>query len=507
MTTNIFSSLNLSHNPFTLATSREGFYQTESTRRILDELSHGIETRKGVMVLIGEVGVGKTSLSLQILSALEEKNISFAWVFNTVFTKEELFRAIVDDFGLSCERDASLLEYQNQLHRFFLERYEAGRTCVIVVDEAHNLSDESLESLRMLTNFESGGQKLVQVLLIGQPELGMKLNRPHMRQLRSRVAIFLSLPQLDREELVGYVNYKLAEAGSQIRLEGKGAALLWEATRGNLRQAKLIMERVLYGCVAFGAASITPRVMKAAILEIRESISSVTTPKESRTPIGLALGLGLGTVLLSCLLFIPFWSLEGQRMSAAEVVLGGVESSESRNSRTVSSSAAAEGSGRVDSDLQTVARSLEAYLHKDLAEALTRAVDLDLPELLVRELPEGVSMLMLDRLPAEPGSSSEWKAVAWRKFSSSGPTWLVFWEPDISSDSLVPGQRSAAVLDVQQSLFDHGVLFSALDGVFGAKTWFAVSRFQKKAGLSPTGQPDLPTLFFLRFWETTSPAH
>lgn len=100
-----FAALNLTGNPFSMATSREGFYHTQATRIILDELAHGIETRKGFMVLIGEVGVGKTSLSLQLFTMLEGTNTIFAWVFNSMFTKEELFRAIAYDFGLACERD------------------------------------------------------------------------------------------------------------------------------------------------------------------------------------------------------------------------------------------------------------------------------------------------------------------------------------------------------------------------------------------------------------------
>ncbi len=496
--TNIFSSLNLSHNPFTLATSREGFYQTESTRRILDELFHGIETRKGFMVLIGEVGVGKTSLSLQLFSVLEEKKAAFAWVFNTVFTKEELFRAIADDFGLVCERDFSLLEYQKLLHQFFLKQYESGRTCVIVVDEAHNLSNDSLESLRMLTNFESGGQKLVQVVLIGQPELGVRLSQEQLRQLRSRVAIYLTLPHLNREELLGYVNYKLAEAGSQIRLEGKAAKKLWEATGGNLRQAKLVMERVLYGCVAYGAESITPGIMTSALQEVQGAVRSAASPRRTKVGVGIVVGVGVACLVLLGLAFVPLWSVAGKGVSASDVVMG-----------RIAPAAVADDPGTAelkrwphlaeDVELREFGKSLKPFLGTDLYRDLQRAVALRTPEVLKQGLPQDVLLLRLDRLPAEDGSFDSWRAFAWRKYSDTGPTWLVFWRPETLLAESAPGGRSDAVFEMQERLYREGLLKDEPDGVMGTRTWYAMAAFQRKAGLPVTGAADTNTRFFLKF--------
>lgn len=502
MTKNIFSSLNLAYNPFSLATSRQGFYQTESTRLILDEFVHGIETRKGFMVLLGEVGVGKTSLSLQLFAALEKQQVAFAWVFNTVFTKEELFRAIADDFGLETSPSFSLLDYQKQLHAFFLQKYEKDEICVIVVDEAHNLSDESMESLRMLTNFETDGQKLVQVVLIGQPELGMKLDQEHMRQLRSRVTIYETLPQLNREELAGYVNFKLAEAGSQIRLEGKPLKQLWDLSHGNLRQAKLVMERVLYGCVAFRSNVITPKIMRTAIAEVLAISASPGQRDASHFFRGLFAGFALILTVIATLAVIPFWERHGQKLNALEIISGKMMppliSQASPESKKIPNARGVYPTTRLLKD----AKVLEAFLGVNIQKDLEDAVRLHFPALLWRDLPEGIVMLQMETLPAEPGSSQEWTAFFWRKFVPTGPSWVVFWRPTLHLENIALGESQPDVVRLQQLLEQQGIVGGGQDGVFGPPLMDALATFQRRAGLVPTGRPSAMTMFQLIFGTT-----
>lgn len=497
MTTNIFSSLNLAHNPFSLATSRQGFYQTESTRLILDEFVHGVETGKGFMVLLGEVGVGKTSLSLQLFAALEDRNVDFAWIFNTVFTKEELYRAIVDDFGLEVTQGASLLDYQKRLQRFFLEQYDRGKTSLIVVDEAHNLSDESLESLRMLSNLENAGQKLVQIILIGQPELGITLDQASMRQLRSRIAILKTLPPLTKEELGGYVNFKLAEGGSQIRLEGRPLDLLWKVSRGNLRRAKLIMERVLYGCVAYGVGSITPKIMRAAIREVMEASGGSVQKRQCLFWSGLTTGILLTLTGIAVLGVLPFWQVGSKRYSAMDVFLNMWHVDPSVEAEQASS--AMNMSDKFDRQFFAQVKALEQFLGIPIRDSLTQAVRLQFPQLLARDLPDDVVMLQTETLPAEPGSSAEWTALFWRRFVQNGPTWLVFWKPGKRSGDYILGAKGEHILELQEFLKKQGVFAGAPDGIFGKSTWNALVDFQRRNGLKATGQPSLRTLFLLHF--------
>ena len=498
MTANIFSSLNLAYNPFSLATSRQGFYQTESTRLILDEFVHGVETGKGFMVLLGEVGVGKTSLSLQLFAALEDRKVDFAWIFNTVFTKEELYRAIVDDFGLKDNQGETLLDYQKRLQRFFLEQYDQGKTSLIVVDEAHNLSDESLESLRMLSNLENAGQKLVQIILIGQPELGIKLDQTGMRQLRSRVAILKTLPPLTKEELGGYVNFKLAEAGSQIRLEGRPLTLLWDVTHGNLRRAKLVMERVLYGCVAYGSNVITPKIIRAAIAEVLDASGSSTAHRRYGFGLAFAMGGFVTIVVLAILCMIPFWKAGPRSYSAMDVAFERIRAFSLDKSGETNSSVSPIW-GNTDSLSNKQVEELETFLGSSISNSLQEAVRLRFPGLISRDLPKDVVLFEMETLPAEPGTSGEWTAFFWRRFVQKGPAWLVFWRPGPLLGDIYLGAHGPHIVRLQKLLKSRGVFPEKPDGVFGKSTWYALADFQRRNGLRATGQPTPLTLFVLRF--------
>lgn len=264
----IFSILKLDANPFSSSACTKGYFHTANTKRILEELHHGIRSRKGFLVLVGEVGVGKTSLLYQFLHSLEGEKLATAWVFNTLLDRKELLLAIARDYDLEADEKTNLARLIEALHRFFLDRYAKGYNCAIIVDEAHNLSPETLEALRMLSNLEKEGEKLVQILLVGQPELKEKLDQPNLRQLRSRVGIFLTMDPLDREETSRYVQYKLASVGAEIPVTKAAVARLWKATGGNSRMVNLIMERALYGLVANGASDVNRKIMDEALGEI-----------------------------------------------------------------------------------------------------------------------------------------------------------------------------------------------------------------------------------------------
>lgn len=494
MTTNTFAFLNLAGNPFSMATSQDGFYQTQATRMILDELAHGIETRKGFMVLIGEVGVGKTSLSLQLFAMLEGKDAVFAWIFNPMFTKEELFRAIAGDFGLSCERDFTLLDYQKLLHDFFLTTHAAGKTSVIAVDEAHNLSDESLEALRMLGNFEFDGQKLVQVILIAQPELAQRLERESMRQLKSRIAIYQILPQFGRDELIGYVNFKLSQGGSQLRLSGLAAWMLWRATRGNLRLAKLIMERALYGCLAFGTRSITPRIMRLAIQEVQSGAKHAARPISR--PV-IILGAVVAGLILIGLGAARMPGLEGRWSWPPPAIKALVRPLSARP---------APAAPRNSTDTAKAVNALEALAGKplgpDLSTVLAQAVrDKNIGPLRAA-LPPTMTVVTLDRLPGAPGSNPRWVALPWPADATDRPAWLVFWVSEFPVDTPPPGQSSPMVHAAQERLRALGFLTKPASGLLNSPTWYAIADFQRSVGLPVNGALDPTTFFWLRFSAT-----
>ena len=493
-----FSQLNIAENPFSMATSRSGFYHTEATRVILDEFAHGVMTRKGFMVLIGEVGVGKTSLSLQLFSILEKKQAVFAWIFNTMFTKEELFRAISNDFGLPCERHFTLLDYQKTLHDFFLKTHESGHTAVICVDEAHNLSDDSLEALRMLGNFEFEGQKLVQVILFAQPELDQRLKTHGMRQLKSRIAIYQVLPQFSRSELIGYVNFKLSQAGSQIRLTGLAAWMLWRATRGNVRMAKLIMERALYCCLAYNRQAISPRIMHLAIRESCGRPGPIRAERSQRSPLPLMAGLIMLT--LAGLTAFSIWGRPIDRIIPAGAF---------RQAIVRDVDAAVQGGADIQAgDLAAVVPELERYLGQPRARSLTpwlrKAIEEQRIATLRQNLPQGYAVALLETLPDSGAKPPAWLALPWRKLSRTPPAWLVFWPSEYPVETPAPGQAGRLVEEAQSRLKDLGFLSRPVSGQLDSATWHACGEFQRSVGMSATGALDPGTVFWLRHFRPSN---
>ncbi|GAB6057700.1 ExeA family protein [Desulfonatronum parangueonense] len=329
----LLASLGLGFNPFSIAINQDSYYETAATRRIMELIVYGAETRKGFLLLSGEVGVGKSSLLLRLLDRLKSRGMVSAMVVNSLLDKRELLESICADFGLKHRPGLTTSHLLIVLHTFFLHQFKKGRNCVILVDEAHHLGFEALESLRMLANLETAGVKLVQVVICGQPELREELQAPRLRQFASRISIAADLPALTRAETHGYVEFKLAQAGSQIRPSAQALELLWRTSQGNPRTVNLLMERCLYAMVARGRDVIDERVMEAAIqdLEICRSGTSRQSSPEPRTRTrwsGLVDVRGLGMILTVMAALLLGWfighggasSLLGER---SERYLGG----------------------------------------------------------------------------------------------------------------------------------------------------------------------------------------
>src|ERR1700730_10261491 len=184
----IFSSFGLRENPFRINPDPRFIFLTEQTEAILDELVYGITTRKGLILLSGEVGTGKTMLLRRLLDWLGEQKMPTALIFNSHINPDHLLDFILNDFGVQC---ASTLKSEKlmALNRWLLEQYRAGQIPVLIVDEAQGLDTAALEEVRLLLNFETPREKLLQIVLAGQPELEIKLKRHELRQLRQRITV------------------------------------------------------------------------------------------------------------------------------------------------------------------------------------------------------------------------------------------------------------------------------------------------------------------------------
>jgi general secretion pathway protein A len=200
-------------NPFNVNPDPRYLFLTRHTEEALACLTYGVQSRKGFVLLTGEVGTGKTTLINKLLEWLRLQQVATAFVFNSRMNVPNFLDYMMADFGIRCESRAKS-QVLLRLYNWLLDRYRAGETAVLIVDEAQNLADEVLEEIRMLTNLETFTEKLLQIVLVGQPELEQKLKQPHMRQLRQRLTLRAKTYPLSLDETKAYVQQRLRIAGS-----------------------------------------------------------------------------------------------------------------------------------------------------------------------------------------------------------------------------------------------------------------------------------------------------
>jgi general secretion pathway protein A len=202
-------------SPFSVTPDPRFFYTNPNYLEVDASLRYGIEAKKGFMVVTGEVGTGKTTLLRKLLRSFET-NIRSVFIFNTHLSFPELLQVALHDLGLA-SKDLSKVRMLEDLNGYLIKQLEQGHTVAMLIDEAQNLSDEALEDLRLLSNLETDQQKLLQIVLMGQPELDAKLDQPALRQLSQRVAIHSRLGPLKNEEVSSYIDFRLRMAGYEGR--------------------------------------------------------------------------------------------------------------------------------------------------------------------------------------------------------------------------------------------------------------------------------------------------
>lgn len=200
-------------NPFNVNPDPRYLFLTRHTEEALACLTYGIQSRKGFVLLTGEVGTGKTTLINKLLEWLRLQQVATAFIFNSRLDVPQLLDFVMADFGIPCD-SKSKSQILQRLYNWLLDRYRAGETAVLIIDEAQSLSDEVLEEIRMLTNLETFTEKLLQIVLVGQPELEHRLKQPQLRQLRQRLTLRAKTHPLNVEETKAYVAQRLRIAGS-----------------------------------------------------------------------------------------------------------------------------------------------------------------------------------------------------------------------------------------------------------------------------------------------------
>ena len=260
------SFYNLTRNPFDLSPDPTCFVATERHNEALAALYYGIVRHKGVVVVTGEVGTGKTLMLRCLLQLFKSSSeISYAYLFNCRLSPMEFLHYVATDFGLKADAHQSKSSLLLDLSKFVTSRGLQGLTTVLIVDEAHNLSMELLEEIRLLSNLETNDDKLLQIVLVGQPELDLKLDSFELRPLKQRIALRAHLSPLDEQDTDKYIMERLAIAGGGARTEplfsSEAVKAIHQYARGFPRLINTICENCLITGYAQQSPLITPDVV------------------------------------------------------------------------------------------------------------------------------------------------------------------------------------------------------------------------------------------------------
>jgi len=273
-------------NPFEITPDPSFLFSTPRHNEALASLYYGVRARKGFVVLTGEVGTGKTLLVRCVLELLRRTGVAFAYVFNPSLSALEFIRYIAGDFGLPVGGKAKD-ELVLSLSAFLVDRHQRKLATLLVVDEAHHLSPELLEEVRLLTNLETTQQKLLQIVLAGQPELDEMLDSHALRQLKQRVALRCHLEPLNLEETRGYIQNRLRIAGAtpEVTIFPEHAIhAIFRHSKGFPRLINTICENALLSSYGRRAVEITPEIIDEVAGDLRLGVVSGAQKTDGSAP-------------------------------------------------------------------------------------------------------------------------------------------------------------------------------------------------------------------------------
>ncbi len=258
----------LRENPFNLTPDPRFIFWSRAHREALAHLLYGINERKGFIELTGEIGTGKTLLCRYLVSKCG-KSVKTAVLFNPALSEEGLMRAIIEDFGISGgdDVDGGLLD---RLNGFLLHEFSQGRNAALFIDECQNLSSSLLEQIRLISNLETDRQKLIQIIMVGQPELKSLLRLPSLAQLNQRISVRYHLGPFGEDEVASYIYHRLRIAGARpggITFTTSALARLYALSQGIPRTLNIICDRALLAAYSRDSRTVTHRIIDEAAEE------------------------------------------------------------------------------------------------------------------------------------------------------------------------------------------------------------------------------------------------
>ncbi|MCK9175614.1 MAG: AAA family ATPase [Desulforhopalus sp.] len=491
--------MGLHANPFPVTPDASNYFISQSLKVCLTELRHCIRERKGFLLVTADVGAGKTTLSRRLIATLEQEMTRVALVFNSFLHGISLLEAINQDFGISAT--GGIGEQLGALNEYLLQQFEQGKNCVIIIDDAQNLDIESLELIRQISNLETNKAKLVQILLIAQPEIMATLAYPELRQLNSRIALRIGLAIFSTAEVMNYVSYRLECAGNEgrITLNSGALKLLRKKSGGYPRQINLLMDRSLYALTAAHTTVITSRIIQLAADDLAGGMAPVRT--WSWRPVFASIA---GAIVV--ILTVGIWWAGGRENRSVVVDLKyfAHQAAAGLSLKPFTDKATARKTPEPIVSTQGEEESPELSLHRQ-ARIFLKTYNLE------KFYPDFVSALGRDdwqqfdqsirptgwRLLISQKKLSDNKDALYSIRLAGKPHWLSLWQPDFELGPFYFGASSPGIKKLQQGLSTLGLYSSQIDGIAGLRTISAVAVFQRQSGLYPSADPDMLTLYQL----------
>jgi general secretion pathway protein A len=518
--------------PFNLTPDPRFVFLSKNHKEAFAHLLYGINNRAGFILLTGEVGSGKTTVLRSLLSQLDPDRYRTALIFNPCLSPAELLQNINREFGIpaNTSNSSSFLDHLNQ---FLLQQNAEGRTVVLVIDEAQDLEAPVLEQIRLISNLETDREKLIQIVLSGQPELLKILKRNEMRQLSQRITVRCHLQPMDFEDTVHYINHRLEVAGGRGAVVFSNGALkrIYRYSRGLPRLINAACDRALLTGYTRDTSRISLRIATAGIKDIRRSAAS---PMQKRRVFLIPIFAVLAALFLTGIYFFrqdfidrfnppqrveateepieEVASITGEELSRAMTSeLGEIPESESVrrafntlagfwNVPPIPENSSFDRTNAIERAV--VERELHLYRFSGNLGALLR---LDYPAILELNMPGVSGRRFVSLVGREDEHLVIDPPIAGRKSLSFGEIekhWsgqsLLFWKDPLNLLNKTSfGSKGVRVEQLQALLREAGVYSMPSTGVYDNGTALAVKRFQSLKGIDDDGIVGGQTLMFL----------
>ena len=265
----------LKEKPFAITSNPSFLFLSQRHKEALSYMTYGIKERMGFIAITGEVGTGKTTVCRALLNQLDERTKT-AFIFNSNLTELQLMQTIIEDLGIQTKKKNRAALF-SELNHFLIDQLSQNNNVVLIIDEAQNLSHELLEQVRMLSNLEADNEKLLQIILVGQPELREKLSSPSLRQLRQRIAVRYHIEPLNREEVYQYIHHRLSLSGANGSgpfFEEKAVDSIYKHSGGIPRLINIICDKALLMGYVLDQKNINNDMIKKCVSEIEGGYES-----------------------------------------------------------------------------------------------------------------------------------------------------------------------------------------------------------------------------------------